>query len=270
MDLNKAQKCEQLARYLASLNNLLLTDYLEFRWFVTGEYKADMTVKLAELSKNGELKIYPEAFDRLENLFKSVVESQIITLRSPEELAKKMAHIARLMNDVLIKAYGQEDDNGKLHAQLSSFREVLIDTLSVEECADMVAQTICYGLFTAKCSAMNADFSRLTAVHFVPKTNPFLRQFFKQLAGIALDARLVWMVEHLVAVLNRADIGAILADFGKRTRCEDPVVHFYETFLANYDAKLREVRGVYYTPEPVVSYIVRSVDLILKKQFGLR
>ncbi|MDP3011019.1 MAG: type ISP restriction/modification enzyme [Methylococcales bacterium] len=270
IDLNKVQKSEQLARYTASLNNLLLTDYLEFRWFVNGEYKADMTVKLAELGKNGALKIYPEAFDRLENLFKSVVESQIITLRSPEELAKKMAHIARLMNDVLIKAYGQEDDNGKLHAQLSSFREVLIDTLSVEEFADMVAQTICYGLFTAKCSAMNAEFSRLTAVHFVPKTNPFLRQFFNQLAGIELDERLVWMVEHLVAVLNRADIGAILADFGKRTRREDPVVHFYETFLANYDAKLREVRGVYYTPEPVVSYIVRSVDLILKNQFGLR
>lgn len=270
IDLNKVQKSEQLARYTASLNNLLLTDYLEFRWFVNGEYKADMTVKLAELGKNGALKIYPEAFDRLENLLKAVVESQIITLRSPEELAKKMAHIARLMNDVLIKAYGQEDDNGKLHAQLSSFREVLIDTLSVEEFADMVAQTICYGLFTAKCSAMNAEFSRLTAVHFVPKTNPFLRQFFNQLAGIELDERLVWMVEHLVAVLNRADIGAILADFGKRTRREDPVVHFYETFLANYDAKLREVRGVYYTPEPVVSYIVRSVDLILKNQFGLR
>jgi predicted helicase len=269
-DLNKVQKSEQLARYLASLNNLLLTDYLEFRWFVNGDYKADMTVKLAELGKNGQLKIYPEAFSHLENLLKTVVDTQIITLRSPEELAKKMAHIARLMNDVLIKAYGQEDDHGKLHAQLSSFREVLIDTLSVEEFADMVAQTICYGLFTAKCSAINAEFSRLTAVHFVPKTNPFLRQFFNQLAGIELDERLVWMVEHLVAVLNRADIGAILADFGKRTRREDPVVHFYETFLANYDAKLREVRGVYYTPEPVVSYIVRSVDLILKQQFGLR
>jgi hypothetical protein len=133
----------------------------------------------------------------------------------------------------------------------------------------MVAQTICYGLFAAKCSAINEPFSRLTAVHFVPKTNPFLRQFFNQLAGIELDERLIWTVEHLVAVLNRTDISAILANFGKRTRQEDPVVHFYETFLSHYDAKLREVRGVYYTPEPVVSYIVRSVDLILKNQFKL-
>lgn len=270
VSLDKTQKSEQLARYLASLNNLLLTDYLEFRWFVNGDYKADMTVKLAEVSKNGELKIYLEEFPRFESLLKTIVETQIITLKSPEELAKKMAHIARLMNDVLLKAYEQEDENGKLHNQLSSFKEVLIDTLSVVEFADMVAQTICYGLFAAKCSAVDAPFSRLTAVSFVPKTNPFLRQFFNQLAGIDLDERLVWMVEHLVAVLNRSDMSAILADFGKRTRQEDPVVHFYETFLANYDAKLREVRGVYYTPEPVVSYIVRSVDLVLKNQFGLR
>jgi len=304
VSLDKTQKSEQLARYLASLNNLLLTDYLEFRWFVNGDYKADMTVKLADVLKNGELKIYPEAFERFEMLLKTLVETQIITLKSPEELAKKMAHIARLMNDVLLKAYEQEGEDGKLHNQLTSFREVLIDTLSVVEFADMVAQTICYGLFAAKCSDKahppaslslaspfkggetskgnavcfppfeggqgGCAFTRLTAVSFVPKTNPFLRQFFNQLAGIDLDARLVWMVEHLVAVLNRADMSAILADFGKRTRQEDPVVHFYETFLANYDAKLREVRGVYYTPEPVVSYIVRSVDLVLKNQFGLR
>ncbi len=269
IDLSKVQKSEQLLRYLPALNNLLLTDYLEFRWFVNGEYQADMTVKLADVGKNGQLKIHHEAFSRLEKLLKTLVETQIITLRSPEELAKKMAHIAQQMKHSLLLAYQHEDETGKIHQQLNSFREVLIDTLNVEEFSDMVAQTICYGLFAAKCSAVTADFSRLTAVHYVPKTNPFLRQFFNQLAGIELDERLVWMVEHLVAVLNRADIGAILADFGKRTRREDPVVHFYETFLANYDAKLREVRGVYYTPEPVVSYIVRSVDLLLKSRFGL-
>ncbi len=85
-----------------------------------------------------------------------------------------------------------------------------------------------------------------------------------------LDERLIWAVEHLVAVLNHADIAAILADFGKRTRQEDPVVHFYETFLKHYDPSMREMRGVYYTPEPVVSYIVHSVNLLLKQQFKLR
>ncbi|MEN8218587.1 MAG: N-6 DNA methylase [Pseudomonadota bacterium] len=97
-----------------------------------------------------------------------------------------------------------------------------------------------------------------------PKTNPFLRNLF---AGTNLDERLIWAVEHLIEILNRADIGSILADFSKRTRQEDPIVHFYETFLAQYDPKMREKRGVYYTPEPVVSYIVRSVDLLLKQTF---
>jgi len=203
IDLDKIQQSKQLQRYLPSLHNLILTDYLEFRWFVNSEYQADMTVVLAKWdSKKQQFIIYPEQFSRFETLITTFIGAQIIMLRSPEELARKMAH--------------------------------------------------------------------LTASHFVPKTNPFLRNLFNQIAGIELDERLGWMVDHLVAVLNRADIGAILENFGKRTRQEDPVVHFYETFLAYYDAKLREVRGVYYTPEPVVSYIVRSVDWVLKNQFKLK
>jgi very-short-patch-repair endonuclease len=271
IDLDKIQQSEQLRRYLPSLHNLILTDYLEFRWFVNSEYQADMTVILAKWdSKKQQFITYSEQFLRFKILIITFIGAQIITLRSPEELAKKMAHIARLMNDVMFRAYQQEEKTGQLHGQLESFRKVLIDTLTPDQFADMVAQTICYGLFAAKCSAVGQSFSRLTASHFVPKTNPFLRNLFNQIAGIELDERLVWMVDHLVAVLNRADIGAILENFGKRTRQEDPVVHFYETFLAHYDAKLRGVRGVYYTPEPVVSYIVRSVDWVLKDQFGLK
>jgi predicted helicase len=96
-----------------------------------------------------------------------------------------------------------------------------------------------------------------------------LRDTFDRIAGIHLDERIVWAVDDLAELLNRTDISAILQDFGKRTRQEDPVVHFYETFLSEYDPKLRETRGVYYTPEPVVSYIVRSVDKILQNDFAL-
>jgi len=272
VDLDKVLKSEQLQHYLPALNNLLLTDYLTFRWFVNGEYLPEMTVILATWDdKRKKLRINSEQISRFEVLIRTFVETQIITLRSPGELAAKMAHIAQLINDVILKAYHQEKGHGKITEQLNSFRSVLMDTLKIEQFADMVAQTVCYGLFAAKCSAdLNLPFSRIHASYYLPKTNPFLRNLFNQMAGIDLDERLVWMVEHLVAVLNRADIAAILADFGKQTRQEDPVVHFYETFLAQYDPKLREVRGVYYTPEPVVSYIVRSVDLILREQFALK
>ncbi|MEN9849013.1 MAG: hypothetical protein RL368_1753, partial [Pseudomonadota bacterium] len=278
VNLDKAQKSEQLSRYLTALNNLLLTDYLEFRWFVEGEFQADMTVKLAEYdAKKGVLKPNPEAFERFELLLKTFVETQIITLRNPEELAQKMAHITRQINHSMLLAYYQEEQEkglGNLHSQLNSFRQVLVDTLAPDEFTDMAAQTISYGLFAAKCRHISTisetTFSRFTAAHFITKTNPFLRNMFDQFAGIDLDERLVWAVDHLISVLNRTDIKAILADFGKRTRQEDPVVHFYETFLSHYDPQLREVRGVYYTPEPVVSYIVRSVDAILKDKFALK
>ncbi len=181
-----------------------------------------------------------------------------------------MAKLARLIRESILKAYEQEK-TGVLHDQLASFRKVLMNSLTVEQFADMYAQTVCYGLFAAKCNAsLTEPFSRIHAGHYLPKTNPFLRNLFSQIVGVDLDERLVWVVEHLVTVLNHADIGAILVDFGKRTRQEDPVVHFYETFLQHYDPSMREMRGVYYTPEPVVSYIVRSVDLLLKQQFKLR
>jgi predicted helicase len=272
IDLDKTEKSEQIQRYLPALNNLILTDYLEFRWFIEKDKQLEMTVVLGTWdAKKKKLSINKDQFSRFERLIKSFVETKILTLRTPEELAAKMAHIANEIKRSIELAYENEDNRGNIHSQLDSFRIVLIDTLTIQQFSDMVAQTICYGLFAAKCSAeLNQPFSRIHAGFYLPKTNPFLRNLFNQMAGVDLDERLVWMVEHLVAVLNRADIGAILADFGKQTRQEDPVVHFYETFLAQYDPKLREVRGVYYTPEPVVSYIVRSVDLILKEKFDLK
>jgi predicted helicase len=284
VDLDKTQNSEQLQRYFKALDNVILTDYLEFRWYVkdleTNSYQAKITVRLADVEDKGKLKSYPERFAEFENLLKNFIEAQAITLRSPEDLAEKMAYIATQMKTSILEGYQNENKFGKLHGQLDSFRSVLIDTLKVEEFADMLAQTVCYGLFAAKCSQIplfpplakgeTGGFSRLTAIFFVPKTNPLLRDLFNQLAGVDLDDGLVWLVEHLVKVLNHSDISAILADFGKRTRQEDPVVHFYETFLKHYNPQVREIRGVYYTPEPVVSYIVRSVDLLLKDNFKLK
>jgi predicted helicase len=272
-DLNKLEKSDQLKRYRESLTNLIFTDYLEFRWFTDGEPRTELTVKLAEFDKNSNKLIPIEGAD-LTQLIDLFSTSRVATLRDSEQLAHKMAKIARLICHVIYEAHQQEQKEkkkGRLQLQLETFREVLLDKLTASEFADMYAQTICYGLFAAKCSAdPNQPFNRMTAGFFVPKTNPFLRNLFNQIVGFELDNRLVWAVEHLIAVLNRVDIAAILDDFGKRTGRNDPVVHFYETFLREYDPALREVRGVYYTPESVVSYIVRSLDLVLKQQFKLK
>ncbi|MDY0267759.1 type ISP restriction/modification enzyme [Trichloromonas sp.] len=273
VSLNDVEKSAQLKRYRASLGNLILTDYLEFRWYVDGERR--MVARVADLTeKFGRPTLKPTrsgAAD-LQALLVAFFSRQATVIAASKELALRMAAMARLIRDTIAAAFAAEGDvGGSLHGQLEGFRRVLIHDLTPEHFADMYAQTICYGLFAARCNHRSAEpFSRMNALFDLPRTNPFLRRMFNQIAGADLDERIAWAVDDLAGLLARADMEAILADFGKRTRREDPVVHFYESFLAAYDPKLRESRGVYYTPEPVVSYIVRSVDLLLKKDFRLR
>jgi predicted helicase len=270
--LTEAERTDQMKRYRESLGNLILTDYLEFRWYVGGQYR--LTVQLATAA-DGKIKLVKNAEQSLQELFTAFLTTSTPTVNSPKELAVRMAALARLIRDIIQTAFNEEDltddEPDPLHEQLEGFRKVLIHDLSPEQFADMYAQTICYGLFAARCNDDNAQrFTRQNAGFDLPKTNPFLRKMFDYIAGVNLDERIVWAVDDLAELLNHTDMEAILKDFGKHTRQEDPVVHFYETFLAAYDPRMREARGVYYTPEPVVSYIVRSIDHILKTDFKLQ
>jgi predicted helicase len=269
LSLDKAEKTDQIKRYRESLGNLILTDYLEFRWYVSGDPR--MTARLAKVGRSGKLLIEKGSQAEVVKPLEAFICHEGTTVYNSKELAVRMAYTARLIHDTIRRALAEEDENGPLHLQMRGFREVLIHDLTADQFADMYAQTICYGLFTARCNAKDTElFTRQHAAYDLPKTNPFLRKLFTEVAGPELDLMPhAWAVDDLAALLNRADIKAILHDFGHRTRREDPVVHFYETFLAAYNPRLREVRGVYFTPEPVVSYIVRSVDQILKKDFDI-
>lgn len=267
-DLSRIEKDEQLKRYREGLPNLVLTDYLEFRWYVAGEHR--LTARLAEADGSGKLRRDADGAGEVQALLRAFIDARIPTVRSPRELASRMAGIARLAREAIRVTFAAEDKSGTLHTQFDAFRKVLIETLTAEQFADMYAQTLAYGLFAARCNHDGAEpFTRQRAAWDMPKTNPFLREIFQYMAGPSLDERIAWAVDDLAELLNRADIKRILRNFGQRTRRTDPVLHFYETFLAEYDPKLREARGVYYTPEPVVSYIVRSVDHILKTDFDL-
>jgi predicted helicase len=191
-----------------------------------------------------------------------------------------MAGIARNIRYLIGQAYRDERQSGWLHNWLEAFKEVLIPdlkpyseeretpSLTKPTFDDMLAQTLAYGFFAAYLNMpAKEEFTRQSAIWAIPKTNPFLRKLFGEMAGPDMPDTIAWAVEELVNLLKHTRIDLILKDFGKGKGKQDPVVHFYETFLAAYDPKIREVRGVYYTPEPVVSYIVRSIDHLLKARF---
>lgn len=267
-NLDAVERDHQLARYRDSLGNLVLTDYFEFRWYVEGELR--LRAALPRPRKDGRIVWTADLISPVSQLLHQFIQADLPLKSTPHELATRMAGLGRLIRDLIQQTFRAEDATGDLHGQFEAFRNVLIESLSVDEFADMYAQTLCYGLFAARCHAPDANFTRQQAGSLLPKTNPFLRKLFNSIAGPDLDDRIAWAVDQLAEMLARAKMDRILADFGRRTRREDPVVHFYETFLGAYDQKMREARGVYYTPEPVVGYIVRSVDALLRSAFGMK
>lgn len=267
IDLLAAENSEQLTRYRQSLGNLVLTNYLEFRLYRDGEFVR--SVSLASASKSGSLSVIKGADDELRSMLEVFFDSRMPTISVPQDLAKRMARAARLLRGMIRDVFDSEDEAGDLHEQYEAFRLMLISELSVPEFADMYAQTIAYGLFAARCNHSGPGFTRARAAHDLPRTNPFLRKLFNSIAGPELDERVTWIVDELAEVLAKTDIAKILARFGKAKRGEDAVVHFYETFLAAYDPKVRELRGVYYTPEAVVRFIVESVDHVLKTDLDI-
>ncbi len=271
--LDEAERSEQLDRYLRSLENLVLTDYLEFRWYRRGELRE--SARLARLTRDGKIVSEKKGEADLARLFENFLDQTPAPITSSRELSERLARLAHLIRDAVVRAFEEELASDHLGNLRRAFAEVLIPDLDLPEktaeFADMYSQTIVYGLFAARCNHAGPEpFRRLGAAREIPRTNPFLRQLFETITGTALDDEpYVGYVDDVVGILDHTDLDSVLADFGKRTKQEDPVVHFYETFLAAYDPALRERRGVYYTPEPVVSYIVRSVDSILKTHFGL-
>lgn len=267
IDLNRAEADEQLERYRKGLPNLVLTNYLEFRWYVWGELRHK--AQLAHLEGSGGIKINKEDMAWVVTLLNSFLEADLPSISSPSELAERMASKARLLRECIKRILEQKEKLSSLHELLNAYRSVLIDDLSSEQFADLQAQTAVYGLFAARCrhEPQAGPFNRQSAVF--AETTPFLQDVFGRIAGPGIDPRIAWIVDDLALLLDRANMEEVLTDFGSGTSQNDPVVHFYEDFLAAYDPKLREGRGVYYTPEPVVSYIVKSVDYLLRDRFGL-
>jgi type I restriction-modification system DNA methylase subunit len=261
---------EQFDRYKASLGNLMFTDYLSFHLYHDGEFTTKISI--AEIH-NGSIRPIQENFTPFTGLIKDFCSHRGQTIKSSKKLAKMMAGKARLLSDVIEKALTSDETNQEdstLKDQLNGFKDILIHDITPKGFADVYAQTIAYGMFAARLHDDTLDnFSRQEAAELIPKSNPFLRKLFGYIAGPDIDDRIKWIVDSLVEIFQATDVADLLKNYGKTTKMEDPIIHFYETFLSEYDPKLRKARGVWYTPQPVVNFIVRAVNDILKTEFDL-
>ncbi len=272
-DLEGAKKTgnkEQFDRYKASLTNLVFTDYLDFLFYQDGEFIT--RIAIAEITEKG-IKPIAENFATFENLIKNFTTHISQTIKSSKKLAEMMAGKARLLSDIIEKALISDDEdeqNSTLQGQKQAFKEILIHDITPKDFADVYAQTIAYGMFAARLNDPTLEnFTRQEAAELIPKSNPFLRKLFGYIAGPDIDDRIKWVVDGLADIFLACNVEELLKNYGKSTKMEDPIVHFYEDFLSEYDPKLRKARGVWYTPQPVVNFIVRAVDDILKTEFDL-
>lgn len=263
----KGREKQQYDRYRKALPNLIYTNCLDFRFYRQGTFVTEVSIGDPLMG----IQAKPENFQTLENLLKDFAAERLQTITSAKQLAEMMAGKAALIKDVMANALrADKNSDSELMGQYRAFEEQLIKDLSLDEFADIYAETIAYGMFAARLHDTTLeDFSRSEAMDLLPKSNPFLRHLFSYIAGPDLDERIRWIIDELADIFQATDLQKLFEDFGHFTQRNDPFIHFYETFLAEYNPAKRKARGVWYTPEPVVNFIVRAVDDVLKSEFGL-
>jgi len=265
-NLDYVETTDQLQRYRQTFPNLILTNFFEFRLYRDGQLVDRV---LAARPRVLQLGVVPpvEKGDELLNLLEQFCSFSLPRSYTAEALAVELAKRTRFLRDVV--ADELREGKGVLRGFYEAFQTYLIANLTLEDFADLYAQTITYGLFAARTRVPpSKQFNRRLAFYNIPRTIGILRDVFQFISLGDLPRQLEWIVDDISGVLAVADAGGILDRFYHEGKGSDPIVHFYETFLAQYDPQERERRGVYYTPEPVVSYIVRSLHQLLKEKFG--
>lgn len=269
-NLSQIAESDQLKRYRDTFPNLILTNFIEFSLYRNGNL--DEHVQIARPFVLQRLRMRPPLENEagLFKLLEKFFSYSFPEVYDAQTLAMELAKRTRFLRDEVIKQELEEESSPEkesISGFYEAFRKYLISGLTKEEFADLYSQTITYGLFAARTRSENS-FNRKLAYDSIPHTIGILKDLFKFISLGNLPQQMEWIIDDIAEVLAVTDVKKILDHYFREHKGKDPVVHFYETFLVHYDPQTREKRGVYYTPEPVVSYIVRSLHLILKERFG--
>ena len=269
-DLNRVEVSEQLVRYLSIFPNVILTDFYEFRLYRNGELIEKVSIGRPFIAK--KLKTLPPLENKIdfEKLLQKFFDFSLPKIFTAETLAIELAKRTRFLRDEIITIELQKiEKKNYIRGFYDTFKKYLISGLKKDEFADLYSQTITYGMFAAKTRTKhNTIFNRKNAITYIPQTIGVLQDIFKFISLGKLPLQMEVIIDDIAEVLNVADASKLLNDYYKQGKGDDPIIHFYETFLNRYDPNTREKRGVFYTPESVVKYIVNSVNEILIKNFN--
>ena len=244
---------KQNKRFKENLDNFVLTNFVEFQLWRDGQLRATAQIE--------------NETDNLETLLELFLTAGHVQIASSELLAKDLARRTRELQTQIVTTL--TDENSETYGMFTAFKETLLATLTRDDFADMYAQTLSYGLFAARCTLPNGtNFSRHIAVGTLPRSNPFLVQLFYHVASPNLEENVTYILDDIATLLQNVSTEMLRTAFTARNHLEDPVIHFYETFLKEYNPKLRFDREVFYTPPQVISYIVKSVDSLLKTELN--
>ncbi|GHR25772.1 type ISP restriction/modification enzyme [Helicobacter pylori] len=263
-NLRQHLKEDQIRKYLELNPNLMLTDYLNFMWVGKDENNAPLIKKeisvasLDELSK--PLKPKPQTERDLIELFKSFFNHEAAPITNAKDFATHLSPRTRYLKDALIKY----QEKVQVSSIFKNFKEYLYEELSFEDFSDALAQTLTYSLFLAK---LNHPFEKINLDNVrssIPKNFAVIREMADFLKKLDEIKEIQWLLNEILSSINHVDMDSILKDLNDD---KDPYLHFYETFLSAYDPKLRESKGVYYTPDSVVKFIINALDSLLKTHF---
>ncbi len=264
---------EQIKKYSKSIDNYILTNYVRFILLRNGEKVLDVHLCSPDDLRNPRFKVSPGRIAELSQLMDSFFDYVVPSITSSKQLAYHLSQKAIIIKFIAKEQLGEDLIQVRGKGTPSSIYdfylglEEMIHDISIDDCVDAYAQTITYGLFLAKIQCQGA-LKREMVDHCLPRNIPVIKRVFINIAGQSLPSNMVWIVDEILDVLNATDITTILAEMDSRgKRDKDPFSHFYEDFLSEYDSEKREKRGVYYTPRPVVNYITKSIEWVLKNDF---
>ncbi|GAA8340086.1 DNA methyltransferase [Helicobacter pylori] len=266
-DLRKiveSEKSAQILKYLELNPNLMLTNYLNFMWVGKDENNAPLIKKEISVASPDELskplKPNPQTERDLIELFKSFFNYEAAPITNAKDFATHLSPRTKYLKDALI----QNQEKTQVSSIFNNFKEYLYEELSFEDFSDALAQTLTYSLFLAK---LNHPFEKIDLNNVrssIPKNFAVIREMADFLKKLDEIQEIQWLLNEILSLINHVDMGSILKDLNND---KDPYLHFYETFLSAYDPKLRESKGVYYTPDSVVEFIINALDSLLKTHF---